>query len=199
MNNSRILIIKNAKPSGYYFYMNLNIWGDFQICISVPLTYSFFLQNSASLTFCKYALNISKSFDRVWDEGLLYKVETVGISGDLLNLFQSFLSNRYQKISLNGRESNWALVKAEVPQGSILSPLLVFGLHKWSFWWFRIASKTSCRWHFTIFYWKVTLLISHFSEQWLDKCLNTLINGKWLLTLTLLQNKLKKSNFHISQ
>ena len=38
MNNSRILIIKNAKPSGYYFYMNLNIWGDFQICISVPLT-----------------------------------------------------------------------------------------------------------------------------------------------------------------
>ena len=37
VNNSRILIIKNAKPSGYYFYMNLNIWGDFQICISVPL------------------------------------------------------------------------------------------------------------------------------------------------------------------
>ena len=30
-------MIKNAKPSGYYFYMNLNIWGDFQICISVPL------------------------------------------------------------------------------------------------------------------------------------------------------------------
>ena len=38
VNNSRILIIKNAKPSGYYFYMNLNIWGDFQICISVPLS-----------------------------------------------------------------------------------------------------------------------------------------------------------------
>ena len=37
MNNSRILTIKNAKLSGYYFYMNLNIWGDFQICISVPL------------------------------------------------------------------------------------------------------------------------------------------------------------------
>ena len=30
-------MIRNAKPSGYYFYMNLNIWGDFQICISVPL------------------------------------------------------------------------------------------------------------------------------------------------------------------
>ena len=37
VNNSRILTIKNAKFSGYYFYMNLNIQGDFQICISVPL------------------------------------------------------------------------------------------------------------------------------------------------------------------
>ena len=37
MNNSRILTIKNAKLLGYYFYMNLNLWGKFQICISVPL------------------------------------------------------------------------------------------------------------------------------------------------------------------
>ena len=39
VNNSRILPIKNAKLSGYYFYMNLNMWGDFQICISVPLSF----------------------------------------------------------------------------------------------------------------------------------------------------------------
>ena len=37
MNNSIILTIKNTKLSGYYFYVNLNIWGDFQICVSVPL------------------------------------------------------------------------------------------------------------------------------------------------------------------
>ena len=37
MNNSRILTIKNAKFSGYYLYMNLNIWRNFQICINVPL------------------------------------------------------------------------------------------------------------------------------------------------------------------
>ena len=36
-NNSRILTIKNVKFSEYYFYMSVNIWGDFQICISVPL------------------------------------------------------------------------------------------------------------------------------------------------------------------
>ena len=37
MNNSTILTIKNAKFSAYYFYMNLNIQEDFQICISAPL------------------------------------------------------------------------------------------------------------------------------------------------------------------
>ena len=38
MNNSRIFTIKNAKFSEYYVYRNLNIWEDFQICISVPLS-----------------------------------------------------------------------------------------------------------------------------------------------------------------
>ena len=42
-NNSRIRRIKNAKLSEYCFYMNTDIYGDFQICISVPLT-QFFLQ-----------------------------------------------------------------------------------------------------------------------------------------------------------
>ena len=37
VNNSRILKIKNMKFSGYYFYSNKNIEGDFQIRISVPL------------------------------------------------------------------------------------------------------------------------------------------------------------------
>ena len=36
VNNSKTLRIKNAIFSGYYFYMNTRIKGDFQICISVP-------------------------------------------------------------------------------------------------------------------------------------------------------------------
>ena len=38
VNNSRILTIKNLTFSVYHFYMNFNIWGDFGICISVPLS-----------------------------------------------------------------------------------------------------------------------------------------------------------------
>ena len=36
VNNWRILMMKNAKRSDY-FYLNLDIWADFQICIIVPL------------------------------------------------------------------------------------------------------------------------------------------------------------------
>ena len=36
-NNSKILRIKKAKLSGYCFYLKTNIYGDFEICISVPL------------------------------------------------------------------------------------------------------------------------------------------------------------------
>ena len=48
VNNSNILKTKSAKFSGYCFYLNTNIQRDFQICISVPL--SFHLVNS-TLTF----------------------------------------------------------------------------------------------------------------------------------------------------
>ena len=37
---------------------------------------------------------------------------------------QSFLTNRFQRVLLNGQTSEWLPVKAGVPQGSILGPLL---------------------------------------------------------------------------
>ena len=68
-------------------------------------------------------LDISKAFDKVWHEGLLYKLESLGISGNLLNLFHSFLNDRHQRVVLNGQHSDWAPILAGVPQGSILGPL----------------------------------------------------------------------------
>ena len=57
-------------------------------------------------------------------EGLLYKLESNGISGNLLNLFHSFLNDRYQRVVVNGKHSDWAPILAGVLQGSILGPLL---------------------------------------------------------------------------
>ena len=69
-------------------------------------------------------LDISKVFDRVWYDGLLYKLKLLGICGRYFNLIQSFLDNRHQRVILNGQSSKWSLVEASVPQGSILGPLL---------------------------------------------------------------------------
>ena len=69
-------------------------------------------------------LDISKAFERVWHEGLLFKLERIGISGNLLSLLKSFLSNRFERVLLNGHYSSWISVLPKVPQGSILGLLL---------------------------------------------------------------------------
>ena len=40
------------------------------------------------------ALDISKAFDRVWHAGLLHKLTSYGISGQIFGFISSFLSNR---------------------------------------------------------------------------------------------------------
>jgi len=69
-------------------------------------------------------LDISKAFDKVWHEGLIFKLKQNGISGNLLTLFQNYLSNRKQRVVLNGSYSDFRIIESGVPQGSILGPLL---------------------------------------------------------------------------
>ena len=69
-------------------------------------------------------LDKSKGFDKVWHQGLHYKLRQNGISGKLLNTLTDFLDTRTQRVILNGQYSSWAKVEAGVPQGSILGLLL---------------------------------------------------------------------------
>ena len=68
--------------------------------------------------------NVSKTFDRAWHAGLIRKLRAAGISGNLLNWFVSYLENRRQRFVISGVQSEWNLISAGVPQGSILGQLL---------------------------------------------------------------------------
>ena len=70
-----------------------------------------------------FFLDISKAFDKIWQEGLISKLKSNGIQGKLLNAIISFLSNRQQRVVLNGKSSEWKYVSAGVHQGSVLGPL----------------------------------------------------------------------------
>ena len=69
-------------------------------------------------------LDLSKAFDRVWHEGLIYKSEFNGLHGNVLRIVKSFMADRKQRVVLNGQCSKWDTISAGVPQGSVLGPLL---------------------------------------------------------------------------
>ena len=70
------------------------------------------------------ALDISKAFDRVWHAGLLNKLKSYGISGQIFGLISSCHSNRQLRVVLDGKSSQEYPVNAGVPQGSTLGPAL---------------------------------------------------------------------------
>ena len=66
--------------------------------------------------------NISKAFGRVTHADRIDKLRVVGISGNSLDWLTNFLLKRRQRVVLP--ESLWTFIKAGVPQGSILGPLV---------------------------------------------------------------------------
>ena len=74
--------------------------------------------------------DLEKAFYCVNHDILLYKLKFYGISDKALQLYQSYLGNRYCRIAIyndnenSNKVSNWAKVRHGIPQGSILGLLL---------------------------------------------------------------------------
>ena len=100
LKNSRILTIKNAKPSGYYFSMNLNIWGDFQIYISVPLK----ILTGKNLCFTEFSTKIH------WNTSWLLPTFFICLHNQLSS-FNSIIAQISQKrVHQIDRKNKWLLL-----------------------------------------------------------------------------------------
>ena len=69
-------------------------------------------------------LDVSKTFDKVWHDHLLFKLKHNRIPGHISKLLTSYLDKRKQLVLLNGCRPDWGIVESGVLLGSILGPLL---------------------------------------------------------------------------
>ena len=96
-------------------------------------------------------LDMSKAFDKHGTSVLIFKVKQSGISGNLSSTLTDFLKLRKQRVMLNGQLFSWSNIESGMPQGSILGPIVIFGLYKRSFRRPHNKCQALCRRCFTFF------------------------------------------------
>jgi Reverse transcriptase (RNA-dependent DNA polymerase)/Endonuclease-reverse transcriptase len=127
-------------------------------------------------------LDFSKAFDKVSHTLLLHKLNSYGLQIDIITLIKSFLSDRTQKVVIDGWSSDSVTVTSGVPQGSVLGPLLfliyINDLPD------KIRSKCRLFADDSLIYRKILteedrLILQHDLEEVADWC------TKWLMSLNL--------------
>jgi len=83
------------------------------------------LHSVSSSNYCVVVyIDLKGAFDGVWRNGLLYKMSSLGIRGNIFSWVRNYLTGRTQSVVVHGAVSSSAPSELGVPQGAALSPLL---------------------------------------------------------------------------
>ena len=134
-------------------------------------------------------LDLSKAFDTLDHDILIYKLQLYGIRGVVLDLFKNYLQNRRQYVVINGFKSENKLLRCGVPQGSILGPLL-FLIY------INDLCNTSSSLRYILFADDTSIFMSHKDPKILQSVFNNKLDivSDWLYMNKLSVNA-KKTNF----
>ena len=69
-------------------------------------------------------MDFQKALDTVPHKRLINKLDSYNIRKEIINWIEAFLTDRKQKVAVNGKESNWYNATSGIPQGSVLGSLL---------------------------------------------------------------------------
>ena len=78
---------------------------------------------SKTTFWCVPIIDLSKAFDTLTFDILLFKLKYYGVTDTALDLMRSYLTNRKQYVVFNSCQSDYSEIYTGVPQGSILGPL----------------------------------------------------------------------------
>ena len=120
-------------------------------------------------------LDFSVAFDKVSHSGLLFKLKSIGADGSVLSICTEFLSDRRQRVVVDGASNEWIPIISGMPQGSVLGPLLFFLFTSEMF---ELVENRLLPMQMTPHYWQL------FASQQTDLMLLPSLTGTWLLFMS---------------